>query len=65
MVAFLAALRVTHLKPGREFTHLGQMCSEVGWKHFDLIKALEAARKVKSAAFYTQKKQLAAKAAKA
>ena len=41
------------------------MCSEVGWKHFDLIKALEAARKVKSAAFYTEKKQLAAKAAKA
>jgi large subunit ribosomal protein L13Ae len=51
------ALRVTHLKPGREFTHLGQLCSEVGWKHWELIKRLESARKVASEAFYTQKKE--------
>lgn len=51
-----AALRVTHLKPGRDFTHLGQLCHEVGWKHWELIKRLEEARKQKSAAFYTEKK---------
>jgi len=57
-----AALRVTRLKPGREFTHLGQLCHEVGWKHWELIKRLEAARKVKSDGFYKTKKAALAKA---
>ena len=52
-----AALRVSHLKPGRDFAHLGKLASEVGWKHFDLIKRLEAARKVQSGAFYAKKKE--------
>ena len=51
-----AALRVTHLKPGREFTHMGELCHEVGWKHWALIKNLEAARKLKSGKFYAAKK---------
>jgi len=50
-----SALRVTHLKPGRDFTHLGTLCHEIGWKHFDLIKRLEATRKAASEAFYTKK----------
>ena len=52
------ALRVTRLRPGRRFTNLGRMCSEVGWKHWDTIKTLEAKRKTKSAAFWTKKKEV-------
>jgi large subunit ribosomal protein L13Ae len=59
-----AALRITHLKPGRDFTHLGQLCKEVGWKHYDLIQRLEAARKAKSDAFYAKKKEAIKRLAK-
>jgi hypothetical protein len=52
------ALRVTRLRPGRRFTNLGRMCSEVGWKHWDTIKTLEAKRKTKSAAFWAKKKEV-------
>jgi hypothetical protein len=52
------ALRVTRLRPGRRFTNLGRMCSEVGWKHWDTIKTLEAKRKTKSSAFWAKKKEV-------
>ena len=52
-----AALRVTHLKPGRDFAVLGRLAAEVGWKHLDLIKRLEAKRKTESEAFYIKKKE--------
>ena len=52
-----AALRVARLKPSRDFAHLGKLAAEVGWKHFDLIKRLEAQRKVKSDEFYAKKKE--------
>ena len=52
-----AALRVARLKPGRDFAQLGRLASEVGWKHFDLIKRLEATRKAESGAFYAKKKE--------
>lgn len=52
-----AALKVLHLKPGREFCNLGQLAKECGWKHYDLIQRLEKARKTASEAFYTQKKE--------
>lgn len=52
-----AALRVTHLKPGRDFAHLGELAHEIGWKHWDLIKRLEAQRKVASEAYYAKKKE--------
>ena len=51
-----AALRVTRLRPGRAFTHMGELCHEVGWKHWALIKQLEAKRKEHSAVFYAKKK---------
>lgn len=60
-----SALRINRLKPGRDFTHLGELAHQIGWKHFDLIKRLEAARKAQSAAFYTQKKEAAKRLAKA
>jgi large subunit ribosomal protein L13Ae len=52
-----AALKIAHLKPGRQFCNLGQLASECGWKHYDLIKRLETARKTASEAFYSKKKE--------
>ena len=52
-----AALRVSHLKPGRDFAHLGKLAAEVGWKHLDLIKRLEAKRLTNSEAFHAKAKE--------
>ena len=52
------ALRVTRLRPGRRYTNLGRMCSEVGWKHRETIKTLEEKRKVKSEAYWAKKKEM-------
>lgn len=49
------ALRLTRLKPGRDFAHLGRLCHEVGWQHMDLITRLEKARKAASEAAYKKK----------
>merc|ERR1719305_1653219 len=54
-----AALKVLRLRPERKFCRLGDLSKEVGWKHNDLIGRLEAARKVKSSAYF--KKSRAAK----
>jgi len=53
-----AALKVIRLKPGRKTTLLGRLSFEVGWKHSETIKTLEAKRKVRSSAFYQRKKAL-------
>merc|ERR1712060_558909 len=49
------ALKVLRLRPERRFCRLGDLSSEFGWKHKDLIKRLEDQRKVKSAAFHKKK----------
>lgn len=51
------ALRVTHLKPGRDFAVLGRLCHEVGWQHMDLITRLETARKAASEAAFKKKSE--------
>lgn len=51
-------MRTLRLKPGRKFCRLGDLSSQVGWKHEALISSLETKRKTKSAAYYTTKKQL-------
>ena len=51
-----AALRVIRLKPGRDFTVMGDLAHSVGWKHKDLLKKLEEKRKVKADTFYEKKK---------
>merc|ERR1712216_1113752 len=51
-----AALRVVRLKPGRNYTVLGDLANEVGWKHQDLLKKLEDKRRVKADAFHQKKK---------
>merc|ERR1719230_1510615 len=50
-----AALKVLRLRPERRFCKLGDLASEFGWKHKDLIKRLEDQRKVKSEAFHKKK----------
>jgi large subunit ribosomal protein L13Ae len=59
------ALRVLRLKPGRKFTTLDRLASEVGWKYNDIVKTLEEKRKVQSAAYYERRKNLAALRVKA
>jgi len=51
-----AALKVLRLKPERRFCRLGDLAKEVGWKHNDLLKRLETARKVKSSAYFQKKR---------
>merc|ERR1712205_65588 len=51
-----AALKVMRLAPGRKCCVLGQLCSEFGWKHADLIARLENTRKEKAKAWYENKK---------
>jgi len=52
------ALRVTRLRPGRRYTNLGRMASEVGWKHWDTIKELEGKRRVKAESYWAKKVDL-------
>jgi len=59
------ALRVLRLKPGRKWCRLGDLSSQVGWTHNDLITRLEAKRKVRSAAAYALKKRVVGLRAKA
>ncbi|ORX99658.1 60S ribosomal protein L16 [Basidiobolus meristosporus CBS 931.73] len=53
-----AALRVLRLKPGRKYTTVSRLSSEVGWKYEDVVKKLEEKRKVKSKAYYERKKAI-------
>eukprot|EP00808_Paulinella_micropora_P022232 g19982.t1 len=52
------AMRVLRLKPGRKYCRLGDLAAQVGWKHDDLIKRLEAKRKTKAETYYNNKKEL-------
>jgi len=52
------ALRTLRLRPGRKFCRLGDLASQVGWKHNDLIERLENKRKEKSHAAYETRKSL-------
>ncbi|KAJ1834018.1 60S ribosomal protein L16A [Coemansia sp. RSA 2711] len=59
------ALRVINLKPGRKFSTLSRLSSEVGWKYQNVVADLEKKRKVRSQAFYERKKAIANIRAKA
>jgi large subunit ribosomal protein L13Ae len=50
-----AALRVLRLKPGRKFTTLKRISSEMGWKYQGIIEKLEEKRKAKGKAYYARK----------
>jgi len=51
-----SALKVMCLRPGRKYTNIGELASQLGWGHAETLKTLEAKRKVKAAAFYEKKK---------
>jgi len=53
------ALTNLRLKPGRKYCRLGDLSSQVGWSHDELIQKLETKRKVRGAAFHAKKLQLA------
>ena len=50
------ALKLLHSKTFRKTTQLGRLCSEIGWKHRELVKTLEAKRIAEGKAYYTAKK---------
>lgn len=52
-----AALRVMRLKPGRDYTVIGDLSSAVGWKHQALLQRLESKRKAEAKEFYEKKKE--------
>lgn len=52
------ALRVIRLAPGRKFTVLKRLATEMGWKYQGVVEKLEEKRKVKSAAYYAKKKAI-------
>merc|ERR1719269_177457 len=51
-----SCLKVLRIRPERKFCKLGDLSSQNGWKHAELLTRLESRRKVKSAAFYAKKK---------
>merc|ERR1711874_350321 len=51
-----SCLKVLRIRPERKFCRLGDLSSQNGWKHGDLVPRLESKRKVKSDAFYKKKK---------
>jgi len=51
------ALKVLRLAPGRRFCMIGDLATQVGWKHQDLVKKLEAKRKIASQNYFAQKKE--------
>jgi len=55
-----SALRVTRLRPMRNFCVLGELATMVGWNKGTLVKSLEAKRKVKSEKFFQNKAKKAA-----
>ncbi|CAD5234486.1 unnamed protein product [Bursaphelenchus xylophilus] len=55
-VVLPSAVRHIALKPRRKFSTVGRLSHEVGWQYQGVIAKLEEKRKVRSAAFYEQKK---------
>merc|ERR1712100_260117 len=50
------ALRVTRLRPGRKYSHLGKLATDLGWGYMDVVTQYEEKRKEKAAEWYAKKK---------
>merc|ERR1712072_660314 len=50
------ALRIQRLRPGRKFSSLGKLASELGWGYSDVVTRYEQKRKEKNAEWYAKKK---------
>merc|ERR1712227_334624 len=59
------ALRVTRLRPGRKFAHLGKLCTDLGWGYQDVVAQYEEKRKERGAEWCAKKKADTAALAKA
>lgn len=53
------------MRSDRRFTLLGALSKEVGWGYTELVAKLEAQRKIKEQAWYSEKKATVALKAKA
>lgn len=58
------ALKVTRLRVGRKFCVLGNLSSEVGWKHAGAVKMLEEKRKARDKAYADEQRKQAAATSK-
>merc|ERR1711896_97920 len=59
------ALRVSRLRPGRKYTDMGKLATEMGWGYADVVKQFEETRKEKAAQWYAKKKEAKAAFGKA
>lgn len=59
-----AALRVLRLKPGREFTTVGRLSHEVGWKYQAVLSKYETERLAEGKRYYAEKKAARVEAGK-
>ena len=50
------AMRITRLRPGRKFAHLGKLAADLGWGYSDVVTAHEEKRKANNLAYYAKKK---------
>merc|ERR1712224_1024244 len=50
------ALRLTRLRPGRKYPHLGKLATDLGWGYMDVVTQYEEKRKEKAAEWYAKKK---------
>merc|ERR1712167_423027 len=50
------ALRIQRLKPGRKFSSLGKLASDLGWGYSDVVAKYEEKRKEKNAQWYAKTK---------
>ena len=50
------ALKIARLNEGRKFCVLGDLCAQIGWKHADTVKVLEAKRTEAGKEYWEKKK---------
>jgi|MDSW01.1.fsa_nt_gb large subunit ribosomal protein L13Ae len=55
------ALKIARLNEGRRFCVLGDLCSQIGWKHSETVKVLEAKRAEAGKDYWEKKKVATAK----
>merc|ERR1711887_319137 len=50
------ALRIQRLRPGRKFSNLGKLASDLGWGYKDIVAKYEEKRKERNAEWYAKQK---------
>merc|ERR1712078_900326 len=50
------ALRIQRLRPGRRFSNLGKLATDLGWGYMDIVSKYEEKRKEKNAEWYAKTK---------